>query len=61
MKKKRFNLNPEEVLENVVCARAHNSEQQLELLSDAAAIMCDDRFVVCYHIRTILLLVPGLL
>ncbi len=25
----RFNLNPDEVLENVICARAHNSEQQV--------------------------------
>ena len=42
----RFGLNPEEVLNNVVCARAHNSEQQLELLQDAAALMSDDRFAL---------------
>jgi len=37
-------MNPEEVLENVICARAHNSEQQMELLADAAALMCQSRF-----------------
>lgn len=42
----RFGLNVEEVLNNVVCARAHNSEQQLELLQDAAALMCEDRFAL---------------
>ena len=31
------------VLENVVYARAHNSEQQLTLLDDAAALMSEDR------------------
>jgi len=40
----RFGMDPEEVLSNVVCARAHNSEQQLELLQDAAALMADDRY-----------------
>ena len=42
----RFQMNPEEVLENVVCARAHNSEQQLELLQDAAALMSESRFAL---------------
>jgi len=32
------------VLDNVVCARAHNSEQQMELLADAAALMSESRF-----------------
>lgn len=40
----RYNMDPSEVLDNVVCARAHNSEQQMELLADAAAIMCESRF-----------------
>ncbi|CAE7680284.1 rad51-a [Symbiodinium microadriaticum] len=40
----RFGMEPAEVLDNVVCARAHNSEQQMELLSDAAALMCETRF-----------------
>eukprot|EP01036_Dinobryon_divergens_P025927 gene25927-34522_t len=42
----RFNMNPEEVLDNVVCARAHNSDQQLELLQDAAALMADSRYAL---------------
>lgn len=42
----RFQMNPEEVLENVICARAHNSEQQLELLADAAALMSESRFAL---------------
>lgn len=42
----RFSMNPEEVLDNVICARAHNSEQQMELLSDAAALMSESRYAV---------------
>ena len=42
----RFQMNPEEVLDNIICARAHNSEQQLELLSDAAALMSDSRYAL---------------
>lgn len=37
-------MNPEEVLDNVICARAHNSEQQMELLADAAALMSENRY-----------------
>jgi Rad51 len=37
-------MNPEEVLDNVICARAHNSEQQMDLLSEAAALMSDSRW-----------------
>jgi hypothetical protein len=39
-------MNPEEVLDNIICARAHNSEQQYELLSDAAALMSDSRYAL---------------
>ena len=39
-------MNPEEVLDNVICARAHNSEQQMELLADAAALMSDNRYAL---------------
>jgi DNA repair protein RAD51 len=42
----RYNMNPEEVLDNVICARAHNSEQQMELLADAAALMSDSRYAL---------------
>lgn len=39
-------MDPEQVLENIICARAHNSEQQLELLADAAALMSDCRYAL---------------
>lgn len=42
----RFGLNPDTALENVAYARAHNSEHQMELLSVAAAIMSQDRYVL---------------
>ena len=42
----RYGLSSEEVLDNVICARAHNSEMQLELLQDAAALMSESRFSV---------------
>jgi DNA repair protein RAD51 len=42
----RFGMNPEEVLDNVICARAHNSEQQMELLADAAALMSESRYAL---------------
>jgi DNA repair protein RAD51 len=42
----RFGMNPDEVLDNVICARAHNSDQQMELLADAAAMMCESRFAL---------------
>lgn len=42
----RYGVNSEMVLENVVYARAHNSEQQLTLLDDAAALMSEDRFAL---------------
>jgi DNA repair protein RAD51 len=41
---RRFQMDPNEVLDNIICARAHNSEQQMELLADAAALMCETRF-----------------
>ena len=40
----RFGVSPEMVLENVVYARAHNSEQQKDLLKQACALMSEDRF-----------------
>jgi DNA repair protein RAD51 len=42
----RFQMNPEEVLDNIICARAHNAEQQLELLADAAALMSESRYAL---------------
>jgi len=40
----RFDVDQEMVLENVVFARAHNSEQQFDLLKQACALMSEDRF-----------------
>jgi len=42
----RYGVSPEQVLDNVVFARAHNSEQQMELLKQAAALFSEDRFVL---------------
>jgi DNA repair protein RAD51 len=42
----RFGLDPAVALENVACARAHNSEHQMELLKVAAAIMAQDRYAL---------------
>ncbi|KAI1814739.1 DNA repair protein rhp51 [Poronia punctata] len=40
----RYGLNGEEVLDNVAYARAYNSDHQLQLLSQAAVMMCETRF-----------------
>jgi len=40
----RFGLSGEEVLDNVAYARAYNSDHQLQLLNQAAAVMCETRF-----------------
>ena len=40
----RFGLNGEEVLDNVAYARAYNSDHQLQLLNEAAAMMTETRF-----------------
>merc|ERR1712023_352932 len=42
----RFGLDPGDVLENVAYARAHNSEQQMELLKMASALMAEDRYAL---------------
>lgn len=40
----RYGLNGEEVLDNVAYARAYNSDHQLQLLNQAAAMMTETRF-----------------
>ncbi|KAL7720124.1 DNA repair protein RAD51-like protein [Entamoeba marina] len=40
----RYELDPEEALNNVVVARAHNTDHQLELLQQASAMMSADRY-----------------
>jgi len=40
----RYGLNVPEVLDNVAYARAHNTDHQMKLLQEAAAMMADTRF-----------------
>ncbi|KAF9906770.1 recombinase rad51 [Linnemannia zychae] len=42
----RYGLVGEEVLENVACARAHNTDHQMQLLVNAAAMMAETKFAV---------------
>ena len=42
----RFGLNPDDVLDNVICARAHNSDHQDQLLIQATAMMAEDHFAL---------------
>ena len=39
----RFDLDPAEALDNIIYARAQNSEHQMELLNDVCARLCEDR------------------
>jgi len=41
---KRYNLDPDLVLENVSYARAYNSDHQSQLLIQAAAMMCENNY-----------------
>lgn len=43
---KRYDLDPQKVMDNVAYARAHNSEHQNKLLHQAAALMCENRFAL---------------
>ena len=42
----RFELNPEEVLENILCARAHSVDALNSLLLQAAALMLEEPFAL---------------
>ena len=42
----RFGLNGEEVMDNVACARAYNSDHQTQLLIEAAGMMSETRYAV---------------
>jgi DNA repair protein RAD51 len=42
----KYGVSKEQVLENVAFARAHNSEQQMELLKQASALFAEDRFAL---------------
>jgi DNA repair protein RAD51 len=43
---KRYNLDEEQVLDNVAYARAYNTDQQNKLLVQAAALMCERKFAL---------------
>ena len=42
----RYGLNGEDVLDNVAYARAYNSDHQLQLLTQAAAMMTESRYAL---------------
>lgn len=42
----RFGLDPNDVLDNVACARAYNSDHQMSLLMQASALMSDSRYAL---------------
>ena len=42
----RFGLDPNDVMDNVAYARAYNSEHQMQLLVQAAALMAESRFAL---------------
>jgi DNA repair protein RAD51 len=42
----RYKLNPDDVLANVACARAMNSDHQSQLLLQASAMMAENRFAL---------------
>ncbi len=43
---RRFNLNPDEVLDNIAYARAYNSDHQSALLMQASAMMTESRYAL---------------
>lgn len=43
---RRFNVDPSDALDNIVYARAYNTDHQLELLTQAAAMMSETRFAL---------------
>ncbi|CAG8458766.1 1508_t:CDS:2 [Acaulospora colombiana] len=45
----RFGMKPEEVLDNVAVARAYNTDHQMNLLIQAAAMMSESRFVTALY------------
>lgn len=43
---KRFDLDPEEVLSNIICARAHTVDSLSTLLNQVAAMMLEDAYSI---------------
>ena len=51
----RYGLDPDDVLDNVACARAYNTDHQQQLLLQAAAMMSENRFsIICVDSATAL-------
>jgi DNA repair protein RAD51 len=42
----RYKLDPDDVLDNVACARAFNTDHQQQLLLQASAMMAENRFAI---------------
>lgn len=42
----RYNLDPDDVLANVACARAFNTDHQQQLLQQASAMMAENHFAI---------------
>lgn len=42
----RFKMSKDDVLDNVACARAYNTDHQTELLIQAAAMMAESRYAL---------------
>ncbi|KAG2493815.1 hypothetical protein HYH03_008034 [Edaphochlamys debaryana] len=42
----KYNMSPEDVLNNVAYARAYNTEHQMKLLQDAACMLAESRFAL---------------
>jgi DNA repair protein RAD51 len=42
----RYGLDSEKVLDNVIFARAHSTDEQNKLLMQAAALMCENKFAL---------------
>lgn len=59
----RYKLSQNDVLDNVACARAYNTDHQTELLIQAAAMMAESRYALlivdsatavrCFSIKSI--------
>lgn len=45
----RYKMSAQDVLENVACARAYNTDHQTQLLIQASAMMAESRYVVNNH------------
>ena len=51
----RYGLDPDDVLDNVACARAYNTDHQQQLLLQASAMMSENRFaIICVDSATAL-------